>query len=337
MIRNNTETHDLLVSVISSSPYGIIAIDINGTIVMCNKLVVQHLNLASKPKSLVEKELAPYLLNLPRLTKKIRNCLEKGRKAFDLNNVKLFDGRILNIKGRKIINGMIITTADITETKQLERKVLNAMILGQENERQRLAKEIHDGIGPLMSTIKMNLESVKSELTNIQPKTMQKIANLEELVQNVAIDVRSISHALMPSAIKDFGLVSTVDNLAVKVNSSETISVQFFHNGMEGRFNPEIEMGFYRIIQELLNNAFKYANAETITIQLIKYPEHITLTVEDDGNGFDINQIDSSRNGIGLNNIKARVIALNGFLNIDSSPGRGVTTTIEVPIKTSKQ
>jgi signal transduction histidine kinase len=204
---------------------------------------------------------------------------------------------------------------------------------GQENERRRLAKDIHDGIGPLMSTIKMNIESCKKDMGDASEKTLKKMENVEELIQEVANDIRGISHALVPSALNDFGLISTLENLILKANHSETINIKFFNSGMNQRLDPLMELGLYRIIQELLNNALKYSKAKNITIQIIKHPKDITLTVEDDGVGFNKeNMPELINSGIGLRNIETRTIAMGGVFSIDTSPGNGVMSTIEVPL-----
>lgn len=329
---NFTETYDFLVSVIGNAPYGIIAVDLEGAITMCNNLALDQLGIPFKSKQVIENALTGYTHDIPKLRKKLNQCFNEGRKAFNINNLKVQD-KILNIKGRLILNGMIITTSDITEAKETERKIMSAMLEGQENERRRLAREIHDGIGPLMSTIKLNIESVKTELKDASDKTLNKIKNMEDLVQNVAQDIRGISHALMPSAIKDFGLVTALENLSLKTNAAENVNVNFMQSGMNERLSSDIELGLFRITQELLNNAFKYADAKNITIQIVKHPNDLTLTVEDDGKGFDphnMNQIVDS--GIGLRNIKTRTESMKGQFALDSSPGRGVTATVEIPL-----
>ena len=336
MKENFTETYEFLVSVIGNAPYGIIAIDMDGSITMCNKLALDQIGIDKKAKEIVEQMITDYTSSIPKLHRKLNQCLDKGRKPFNINNISIKD-KILNIKGRPILNGMIITTADITDAKEMERKVLNAMLEGQENERRRLAKDIHDGIGPLMSTIKMNIEAVKKDMDDASEKTLKKMQNMEELVQDVANDIRGISHALVPSALKDFGIVTTLENLVLKANASESVKIQLFNSGMDIRLEPLMELGLYRITQELLNNALKYSKAQNITIQIIKHPHDVTLTVEDDGVGFERGKIQELvDSGIGLRNIKTRTDAMGGVFTIDTSPGKGVMSTIEVPLGNQK-
>ncbi|MFK7809562.1 MAG: ATP-binding protein [Saprospiraceae bacterium] len=332
MKENAQESHALLVSIIKNAPYGVIAVDKNGSIMMCNKLALNQLRISRKAKEIIGSTLTNNTNRIPKLHKRLNQYFNKMRKAFNLNNV-LIGERNFNIKGRSISTGMIITISDITETKVMERKVLNAILEGQEGERSRLAKEIHDGIGPLLSTIKLNLDTIKSEIDIVSEKTRRNIYNIEELVTTVASDIRSISHSLMPAALKDFGLIPTLENLVLKINNSEKVDVKLFHSNMEERLEEQVELGLYRMIQELLNNILKYAIAKNITIQIVKHPSDLTLTIEDDGLGFDKEKIEElMSSGIGLRNVKARTEALLGNLIIDTSPGNGVMTTIEIPL-----
>ncbi len=334
MQKNNyTETQEFLVAILDTVPFGIVAIDSNGFVIMCNEEVLVELNIEKKIEEVIETHFSDYLQNVPSLKDMLENRMAKGSKSFDLTAVPFLE-KLLTIRGRPILNGMIITIEDVTQAKQQERSSLNAMLEGQETERRRLSREIHDGIGPVMSTIKLHLDAVKSELEEVPEKTLKKINSMSELIHGIADDIRSISHALMPGALVDLGLVAALDNLCQKANESEKVQVNFYHSGMERRLDIKLALGLFRITQELLNNAFKYAQATTINVQLIKHAESILLMVEDDGIGFDKTEIKLLTNvgGIGLRNIQTRSRALNGHFNIDTQKGRGVLATVEIPL-----
>lgn len=329
---NFTETYDFLVAIIGSVPFGIIAVDLDGEVTMCNELALNHLNIEKTVNQFIEKELLGYISTIPELHDILVKCLDKGRKPFNLSALS-FNDKYFNIKGRRTLNGMIISTQDITKSKEMEMANLSAMLEGQENERQRLAKELHDGIGPLMSTIKLNLDGIKIQLNDQSSKAVAKIAAMEDLVQTVSTDLRSISHALMPSALIDFGLVMALENLCMKANEIGDTKVVFYDSGIKERLHPNIELGLFRITQELLNNAFKYAQASTINVQLFMHKDLIMLTVEDDGVGFAPEKLkELVDKGIGLQNIQTRVQSLGGAANIETQLGQGVMTTIEIPI-----
>lgn len=328
---NFTETYDFLVAIIGSVPFGIIALDLDGEVTMCNELALTHLNIEKRVNNFIEKELLNYISAIPELPEILVKCLDKGRKPFNISTLSP-NNKYLNIKGRPVLNGMIISTEDITKAKEMELANLTSMLAGQESERQRLAKELHDGIGPLMSTIKLNLDSIKTELSKL-PKVAKKIAVMEELVQTAATDLRSISHALMPSALIDFGLVTALQNLCMKANEIGKTGVEFYHSGVKERLQPNMALGLFRITQELLNNAFKYAQAKSIHVQLIQHKDSIMLTVEDDGVGFAPEKLkELVDKGIGLQNIQTRTQTLGGTVNIETQLGQGVMTTIEIPI-----
>jgi len=332
MKSNFTETYDFLVSILANAPFGIVTIDLDGYITMCNKMALVNLEIDGSTKRVIEKPLIKFIKHLPKLQKKVVNCIKKGRNAFDLKNVKL-NNKFLNIRGREILNGMIISIADITEAKEIERKMIAAMLEGQENERRRLAKEIHDGVGTLLSALKLNMDGIIKEMDVSSEKLANKLENVEELIQTVSSDVRSISHALMPGALKDFGLLATLENFVLKTDAVHDIQVQLFSKGMENRLPENIELGLFRITQELVNNALKYAEAKNITIKIIKNDKLVALTVEDDGKGFDKSEIENLIDtGIGLRNIKSRAESMHGTFRIDTNSGKGVNASIEIRI-----
>lgn len=325
-----TEIHDFLLSVIGNVPYGVIAIDLEGYVYMVNQKASQILDRKEGYNTLIEAYVLDLIEDIPELHEILESCFKKGRKSFQLDEIR-FKDKFLNINGRTILNGMIISINDITDYKKAQDAATLSLLKGQEMERRRLAKEIHDGVGPLMSTIKLNLESMQHDLSDTSEKALKKVKNMEELVQTVSADIRGISHALMPSALIDFGLVQALSSLADKVNNTGALTVNFITKGVEKRFNKDIELNLYRIAQELLNNALKYAQASEINIQLIQRKDKIMLTVEDDGKGFDPKETESIlKQGIGMQNIKTRVHTLNGEFYIETQPGKGVHCTVEI-------
>ncbi len=334
MKNNFTETHEFLVSILGAVPFGIMAIDMEGLLTMCNEEALANLGVKKKVMQVIETDVMEYLTDLPELPEALNHCFTHGRRAFDLDAV-LYHEKYLSIRGRRILNGMIITIEDVTEVHEHELANLRAMFKGQEVERQRLAKEIHDGIGPVMSTVKLHLDAIKSNTTDLPQGAVKKIDTMSELIQQAAADIRSISHALMPSALMDLGLVAALDNLCQRANDSEKVKIDFYHSGVKERLESQVALVLYRIAQELLNNAFKYSQAKVISVQLIKHPDSLLLMVEDDGVGFDPSEIngntDHSR-GIGLRNIETRTKFLSGFFTLDAVKGRGVNATVEIPL-----
>ncbi|MDW3197621.1 MAG: PAS domain-containing sensor histidine kinase [Cytophagales bacterium] len=323
-----TETNDFLLSLIGSAPYGIIAIDLEGFVTIANTQAIECLGLKTSVQELVDMEILEVVQGMEELTNEIRKCLTKGRNDFDLEEVSYLD-KYLTFRGRKILGGMVITIADITSVKLSEQEILHSLLQGQEQERRRLAQEIHDGIGPSLSTIKLNLANIESDLQQIDPSRLENFRASYQMIDEVANDLRSISHNLLPKVLLDFGLLEALDTLIERIRERKTIAIEFLNPAKDLNLSKTTELGLYRIIQELINNTLKYAEATKITLQLVKHESTVLLTYEDDGKGFDPHV---ARKGIGLFNIHNRTLALGGEDEIHSQPGRGMSATIEVPI-----
>lgn len=325
------ETQDFLLSVIGSAPYGIITIDSKGDITMINDLAREFLNVKEDVKAAIDTSIISYINNIAQLKRILNGCIKKKRRPFDLLEVP-FHEKYLTIRGRLIKDGMIIAVQDITNIKEMEAMALNSMLQGQEMERRRLSKEIHDGMGPLLSTVRMNVDTIKAELGSTNKAIASKFESISKLINTIANDMRSISHDLMPRVLEDFGLEEAFQNLAERINESDKIKMEFYSTIGKKRFDKDIELGLYRIGQELINNVLKHAGSEVINLQLIKHPKSIVLMVEDSGKGFSegIEQIKTK--GIGLLNIETRAKALGGIFQIDSVKSTGVTASVEIPL-----
>lgn len=198
-----------------------------------------------------------------------------------------------------------------------------SIINGEENERSRLSKELHDGLGPLLTTLRMNLQS-----TSLEDKTKdQLLSQLDETIK----EVRRISNNLMPSVLSDFGAGEALGNLIEQVSEHTDISILYRHDmKSKSTINSKIHLSLYRIVQEALNNALKHATCKEIKISISEFDDHIGLYIADDGDGFDPSQ---SHSGNGLRNMKERVKLVNGSFEIKSSEtGGGTTIEIEIPI-----
>ena len=196
---------------------------------------------------------------------------------------------------------------------------LDAMIDGQEEERRRIAGELHDGLGGLLASVKMQYEIAQQEGDK---------GDLQQLLDDASTEVRRISHAMMPRALERFGLTSAVGDIANDLRKGG-YQVTYDVLGVNERLPAHVELNLYRITQELTNNIVKYADASHILIQLSQFENTLSLTIEDDGKGFDPAAATAS-NGIGLKNLRSRVEYLNGNLEIDAAPGEGSAFVVEV-------
>lgn len=332
-MQDNIASKDFFLSLLRNVPYGVVAINHNGTIRMINEKARKAFSIKEKGVNLVGTSFIPKIKNLKKLKSRIMKFVDKGEKDFRIKAV-LFKGKYLNINGTAIPDGLLISVNDITEAKKGQNMATLSLLKGQEMERRRLAQEIHDGIGPMLSTIRLHLDTVKGELPEELPaKTAAKIKNMSEMIQEVATDIRAVSHALMPGALIDFGLVKALENICLKFSQKGKMDIDFFHSGMTKRLSTKMEFNLYRVAQELLNNALKYSEATHVDVQLICRSTELLLMVEDNGKGFSPEDlIEKMENGIGLRNIKTRVTSLGGDFSIETELERGVQAIIEIPL-----
>ncbi|MGD1944970.1 MAG: tetratricopeptide repeat protein [Croceivirga sp.] len=211
------------------------------------------------------------------------------------------------------------------ETKQ-EVVKLEALIDGEENERNRLAQDLHDGINGDLAVIKYKISSIGQQ--DLSPKEKEDYGEALNMLDNAVEQVRRISHNLAPPSLYRFDLTEAIEQFCLKQNTLQKVKISFQHFGNRVNLKKENETAIYRIVQELINNIFKHAEASEAMVQINNHGDTLTLTVEDDGKGFDIAD---SANGIGLQNIQSRADFLKAELDIDSND-QGTTFQIAIDL-----
>ena len=227
---------------------------------------------------------------------------------------------------RQIQNRMHLQ-AEVMKQQDLATK---AIINAEENERKRIAAELHDGVGQMMSAAKMNLSAFENDIhfkDEAQKITFEKLIGL---VDESCKEIRSVSHQMMPNALLKSGLASAVKEFLDKIDN-RIIKINLHTEGLQERLDSNTETVLYRVIQECVNNVIKHSGANNLDISLIKDADGIAATFEDNGRGFDTNDKQKFE-GIGLKNISSRVLFLKGSVDFDSSPGKGTLVAIHVPI-----
>ena len=210
-----------------------------------------------------------------------------------------------------------------------QEKSIDAVINAQEEERKRISKELHDGIGQQLSGLKMAFQKLGNSLQKALPEKKEEIEALATVVSNSADEVRSISHQLMPRDLREFGLIEAIEELTQKTFNPLEIDCEFEHFKLQKRYNERIEVSIYRIVQELINNILKHANATKVHIQLFQNNSKLILIVEDNGHGFDES---TSAEGHGLLNIRSRLSTVNGEVNFEPSPSSGSIATVRIQL-----
>lgn len=215
--------------------------------------------------------------------------------------------------------------------KNQEMKSINAMIEGQEGERQRIARDLHDRLGSILSMVKVHFKSVEDHIEELKTSNKSQYEKANQLLDDACDEVRKISHNIASGVLTKFGLVAALEDLKETLEESKKIKVEFIAHGLYDRLDNEVEITIYRIIQELISNILKHAEAENITIQIMNRENDLHISVEDDGKGFDANKKEDE--GMGLKNVMTRVDSLDGELYIDSMIDKGTSISISIPNK----
>lgn len=211
----------------------------------------------------------------------------------------------------------------VTIEREQEVKTLESLMEGEEKERFRIAKELHDGVNG-------DLAAIKFKLTSLLETNNQVINEAVAMIDTSSEQVRAISHNLVPPSLRDFNLIEAVDTYCENMNGIHTPEISFQHLGEDIVLEKKQEANLFRIVQELVTNSTKHAEAKEIHVQLSNVENNLQLTVEDDGKGFDVTNVKSD--GIGMQNIKSRVAYLGGLMDITSDE-KGTSFTITMDTK----
>jgi signal transduction histidine kinase len=224
----------------------------------------------------------------------------------------------------------------VEDSRRLTEKMfLNAIIQTEEKERKRFAKDLHDGLGPLLSTVKMSVSSL-AQLEHDQAS--KEIVENTAMVINEAIkSLKEISDNLSPHVLNNFGLLRALRNFTNKINATRAIHIQLESNLGNERFSNNIEVVLYRVVCELINNTIKHAAAKTISINLQNDGDDILILYQDDGIGFDMEKLEEQPlvGGMGFSNIYSRINSLKGDITLESKPQGG--TQVQIKVKTTDE
>ncbi|MBL7110379.1 MAG: PAS domain S-box protein [Bacteroidales bacterium] len=264
---------------------------------------------------------------------------KEGSLVFESEHVSKEGKRIpVEIKSRIIDYGkrkaILSIARDITERKQMERKILNAILEAEEKEKERFAKDLHDGIGPLLTSIEIYINIIQSGKVSNAEK--QKLLNyIKGLASEASLSVKEISNNLRPSVISRFGLIAAINSMCEKLNSTGVIKVSLVSGNFSDQgISKDIEVTIYRIVNELINNTLKHASAKKISIYFTRDNECLLLNYSDDGIGFNFQETYKSdtHKGMGLSNIISRVNAINGTCRFNSTQESGTEVWIKVKL-----
>ncbi len=218
---------------------------------------------------------------------------------------------------------------DITERKNLQKEILNAVINSEEKERDRIARELHDGVGPLLSSAKMVLQTHISSSQNVDPNELLSKKTLS-LIDDAITSISEISHNISPHVLTHYGLTKAIETFINKISRTSDLKIEFNSTIIE-RIDQVSEVSLYRICLELINNCLKHANAVDILVLLKTNQNKVFLDFFHNGEGFDWNTEMHQNSGMGLLNINNRIQSLNGKLKWENLQKKGMKVFIEIP------
>lgn len=210
-----------------------------------------------------------------------------------------------------------------------EKRILNMVLRTEEKERMHFSKELHDGLGPLLSSAKMSLSALKKD--NISDGNREIVENTSYVIEEAIKSLREISNNLSPHILNDFGLGRGINNFVKKLPAKGNFEIKFETNLKGERFDTDIEVILYRVVCELINNSIKHSDGTKIYISLVRADDALKLEYSDNGKGFNPSAMLDV--GMGLSNIASRVSSLNGTSEITSAKGKGMKAVITINLK----
>jgi len=292
-------------------------------------------------------------------------------KAIDTKTIQLFeyqlklaDGKVHDFEGRIIAKDkeeVLLISRDITEANEIQLKIienekkllqslekekkllkriteqqkqqLEAIIQTEEDERRRIATDLHDGIGQMLSSVKINLSVANERIEQSDSSHTKALINKsKEAIDEMTQEIRNIAYNLLPPSLEQFGLSSAMEEEIKKLQASKKQSFQFISSLNNQKLDSKIEIVLFRSFQEIINNAIKHAQSDEITIQLIQHEEKIVLMIEDNGKGFNFAEGFQKKDSLGLKNLYSRMNLINGKIKVDSNPNAGTSITLEVTL-----
>jgi signal transduction histidine kinase len=213
-----------------------------------------------------------------------------------------------------------------------EMRSIHDILTTQEQERTRIAKDLHDRLGSILSTAKLYFSSAEAQMDQLSQPNKSQLYKGNELLDEACYELRRISHDLASGELIRLGLVAAVKQLAKTIQDTGKVDVTVWDYSGDYRISAAAEITLFRVIQELLNNMLKHSGADRVGIQFIRQGSNLNILIEDNGAGFVLAEVQSPAAGLGLSSMQARVESLGGMLHIDTCKGRGTTTIIDIPV-----
>ena len=207
-----------------------------------------------------------------------------------------------------------------------DNKLMSAVLRTEERSRAQFSRELHDGLGPLLSSAKMSLSTLSTE--NMTDKDRETMRNTQRVIDEAIRSLREISNNLSPHVLNNFGLARGINNFVERVATMHNVNIAFRTKLRTERFDPNVEVILYRVTCELINNSLKHSGCSNIDIELTLQNNRLLLNYSDNGCGFSLGDV--AERGMGLSNIRSRISSIGGLLSLDSEVGSGMKAFVEV-------
>lgn len=215
--------------------------------------------------------------------------------------------------------------------KDYELNSIDLMLEGQEKERQRIANDLHDNLGSMLATLKLNFENLKLRKHELRDEETKLYDRTDELIEEAYQKVRRLAHAQNAGVLANEGLIPALQKLAEKISIPGKLTIEVIPFGFNERIENSLEIAIFRMVQELATNIIKHSQATEAIIHLTRHEDNINIIVEDNGIGFKNENI-SEADGMGISSIQKKCEQLGGTMTIDSTPGKGTTIIIDIPV-----
>ena len=334
------ESRERFLNVFENNQTGVVVTDSNHHFTMVNS---QFVNMLGYSKEELEEMTIFDIANIEQREKSIQsyNKLMTGEiKSFvdqkvynrkDGNHIHVITKTFGNYDSEGKFIEAVASVLDITQQVETNKKVMESIIETENLERTRIATTLHDSIGQNLTSLHLMLGSIAKSET-IGEGDLMSVKKAIKIAKDTILETRQISHNLMPKYISRFGLLASIDNLVQDLNATNSgIEFTLYSNFMDEILSVSSQIAIYRIIQEAVNNILKYSKATHVYIQLVKHGNIITVLIDDDGCGFDLDTV-KNKESLGLKSIKNRANSISAELEIDTMPDRGTTISLQLTL-----
>lgn len=228
----------------------------------------------------------------------------------------------------------------LAETERRFQRISRGVLRLQEEERGRISRDLHDGVGQLLTALKVQLDLLEQDVVRSHPELTARVSAARELADTCLAEVRQLSHLIRPQMLDELGLVPTLRWLARTVQKRAGLAVDFVHEGSETRLDPALETLVFRLVQEALTNVARHAGVDRAAVRVSRVEGELRVTVEDAGGGFDaeeiLNCLEEDR-GFGVRAMRDRVKFFNGRFHLVSAAGQGTRIEVALPLSPGGQ